>query len=147
MGGFGSGRRGGTVTSEATRSYVIGAGVLTRARLQVGQFAKGTFHADDFAIAVIVDTGSAGPFMELIHKTRDDRGGDRVVRDRIRLLWTVPTFGGRRWWFQCPRTGRRTTKLFLPNGGRHFWSRQATASDMPASAREVSIGFSGGPLC
>lgn len=23
------------------------------------------------------------------------------------------------------RTGRRTTKLFLPNGGRHFWSRQA----------------------
>src|SRR6266851_1200652 len=31
--------------------------------------------------------------------------------------------GGRRWWFQCPRTGRRTTKLFLPNGGQHFWSR------------------------
>jgi hypothetical protein len=23
------------------------------------------------------------------------------------------------------RTGRRTTKLFLPNGGSHFWSRQA----------------------
>src|SRR5713226_3182955 len=34
-------------------------------------------------------------------------------------------YGGRRWWFQCPRTGRRTTKLYLPNGGRHFWSRQA----------------------
>jgi hypothetical protein len=24
-----------------------------------------------------------------------------------------------------PRAGRRTTKLFLPNGGWHFWSRQA----------------------
>ena len=22
-----------------------------------------------------------------------------------------------------PRTGRRATKLFLPNGGQHFWSR------------------------
>jgi hypothetical protein len=28
-------------------------------------------------------------------------------------------------WFQCPRTYRKTTKLFLPNGGWHFWSRQA----------------------
>ena len=47
MGGFGSGRHGGTVTAEGTRSYVIGASVLTRARLQVGQFAEGTFHVDD----------------------------------------------------------------------------------------------------
>jgi hypothetical protein len=116
------------VTSEGTRSYVIGASVLTRARLQVGQLAKGTLHSDDgdFAIEVIVDTADlSGPFMELFHKTRDEREGDRIVRDHIRLLWTVPTYGGRRWWFQCPRTGRRTTKLYLPNGGSHFWSRKA----------------------
>jgi hypothetical protein len=56
---------------------------------------------------------------------RDEQEGDRIVGDHIRLLWTVPTFGGRRWWFQCPRTGRRTTKLYLPNGGSHFWSRKA----------------------
>jgi hypothetical protein len=126
MGGFGSGRHGGTVTAEGTASYVIGASVLTRARLQVGQFAKGTFHFDEgrFAVEVLVDTFDlSGPSMVLIHKTRDDREGDRVVSDRIRLLWTVPTYGGRRWWFQCPRTGRRATKLFLPNGGQHFWSR------------------------
>jgi hypothetical protein len=48
-----------------------------------------------------------------------------MVTDRIQLAWTAPTYGGRRWWFLCPRTGRRTTKLFLPNGGWHFWSRQA----------------------
>src|SRR6266702_2776608 len=126
MGGYGSGRHGSTVTSEGARSYVIGASVLTRAGLQVGQLAEGTFHVDDgnFAIEVIVDTTDpSGPFMELIHKTRDDRDGDLIVRDRIRLLWTAPTYGGRRWWFQCPRTGRRTAKLFLPNGGQHFWTR------------------------
>jgi hypothetical protein len=67
----------------------------------------------------------ADAFVELTHQTRDDREGDRIVRDRVRLVSTVPTYGGRRWWFQCPRTYRKTTKLFLPNGGRHFWSRQA----------------------
>jgi hypothetical protein len=92
------------------------------------QFGKGILHFDDsrFAITVLVDTADpAGPYMELIHKTRDGREGDRIVRDRIRLVCTVPTYGGRRWWFVCPRTARRTRKLFLPNGGWHFWSRQA----------------------
>jgi len=58
--------------------------------------------------------------LELIHQTRDWREGDRIVRDRVRLVWTEPTYGGRRWWFLCPRTGRKTTKLYLPNGGWHF---------------------------
>lgn len=61
----------------------------------------------------------------MIHLARDEREGDRIVTDRIQLAWTVPTYGGRRWWFLCPRTARPTTKLFLPNGGWHFWSRQA----------------------
>jgi hypothetical protein len=30
-----------------------------------------------------------------------------------------------RWWFRCPRTGRRAAKLYLPNGGFTFASRQA----------------------
>ena len=34
-------------------------------------------------------------------------------------------FGGRRWWFVCPRTGRRAAKLHLPNGAFTFASRQA----------------------
>jgi hypothetical protein len=94
----------------------------------VGQRGSGTsyFGEEKFPVAIRVNTTDASnPFVELTHQTRDDREGDRIVRDRIRLIWTVPTYGGRRWWFLCPRTGRRTTKLFLPNGGWHFWSRQA----------------------
>jgi hypothetical protein len=30
-----------------------------------------------------------------------------------------------RWWFICPRTGRRATKLHLPDGALTFASRQA----------------------
>jgi hypothetical protein len=128
MGGFGSGRHGGTVTAEGTASYIIAANSLTRARLQMGLYATGTLHFGEerFAVEVKVDTTDpSDPFIELTHQTRDDREGDRIVRDRIRLIWTVPTYGGRRWWFQCPRTYRKTTKLYLPNGGWHFWSRQA----------------------
>src|SRR5262245_47942088 len=29
------------------------------------------------------------------------------------------------WWFVCPRLNRKVRKLYLPLGGRHFWSRRA----------------------
>ena len=38
---------------------------------------------------------------------------------------TPQPFGGRRWWFVCPRTGRRAVNLYLPNGAFSFASRQA----------------------
>ena len=128
MGGFGSGRYGGAVTAEATASYTIAASTLTRARLQMGKCGTATFRFGEerFPVDIYIDTTDrADPFIELTHRTRDEREGDRIVRDRVRLAWTAPTYGGQRWWFVCPRTGRRTTKLFLPNGGWHFWSRQA----------------------
>lgn len=127
MGGFGSGRHGGSATAEGTASYVFRIGSLAPS-LKKGQLLKGSTHFDEgrFPVSVSVDlTNEWNCFVELAHSTRDDRQGDRSVTDRIRLTWTVPTYGGRRWWFLCPRTARRTTKLFLPNGGWHFWSRQA----------------------
>jgi hypothetical protein len=127
MGGFGSGRHGGTVTAERTASYVITISSLA-SFLQKPQCVTGTIHFDEgkFPIVITIDTSDpSDPCIELIHPTRDEREGDRFVRDRVRLIWTVPTYGGRRWWFLCPRTGQKTTKLYLPNGGWHFWSRQA----------------------
>ena len=43
----------------------------------------------------------------------------------IQLETTPQPFGGRRWWFVCPRTGRRADKLYLPNGAFTFAARQA----------------------
>lgn len=43
----------------------------------------------------------------------------------IELETTAQPFGGRRWWFVCPRTRRRVAKLYLPNGAFTFASRQA----------------------
>jgi hypothetical protein len=127
MGGFGSGRYGGMPTAEATASYVIALSSF-KAALRSGQRLVGrlAFDDGDFPVSIEIDClNAAYAFVDLVHQTRDDRAGDRMMRDRIQLTWTEPTYGGRRWWFVCQKTGRRTTKLFLPNGGWHFWSRQA----------------------
>ncbi|MFL5270254.1 MAG: hypothetical protein ACJ8AH_27300, partial [Stellaceae bacterium] len=77
-------------------------------------------------VGIKIDTANpSGPFIELTHQTRDRCEGDRVVRDRIRLIGPCRPMPGGAGWFQCPRTYRKTTKLYLPNGGWHFWSRQA----------------------
>ena len=38
---------------------------------------------------------------------------------------TVPNFGGLRWWFVCPLSKRRATKLHLPPGKDCFAHRDA----------------------
>jgi hypothetical protein len=56
----------------------------------------------------------------------DDEIGEEIeIDDKIFLTTTRPPFGGLRWWFSCPRSGRRVRTLYLPLGGRHFWSRRA----------------------
>jgi hypothetical protein len=52
-------------------------------------------------------------------------GEEIEIDDKIFLETTRPPFGGLRWWFRCPHSGRRVRKLYLPLGGRHFWSRRA----------------------
>ena len=47
------------------------------------------------------------------------------IDDKVYLAPTRPHLGGLRWWFVCPHLDRRVRKLYLPLGGRHFWSRRA----------------------
>ena len=52
------------------------------------------------------------------------RQGRAVEKDyQVWLTATQPHFGGRRWWFLCPVSGRRAGKLYLPPGGDVFASR------------------------
>ena len=127
MGGYGSGRHGGTATAESTGSYVLPITSL-KSTFHIGERHGGQIAFDEgrFPVLVIVDLRNEwNCFIELIHSTRDREGENRTVFGKVQLTRTQPTFGGHRWWFLCPRTGYRTTKLFPPNGGRHFWSRRA----------------------
>src|SRR5690606_1492019 len=62
-------------------------------------------------------------FLTLGHARRNGDGSD--VRYQVQLVQTLPNYGGVRWWFVCPRSGRRVAKLYLPRGGTYFWSRKA----------------------
>ena len=73
--------------------------------------------------------------------------GERRASDYwIELATTPQPFGGRRWWFICPQTGRRAAKLYLPNGA--FTSPRGAHSEKPDEAyrgyqhpqRELSPG-------
>jgi hypothetical protein len=59
----------------------------------------------------------------------------------VRLETTPCHFGGRRWWWICPATGRRCATLYLPNGGMRFLSRGPRAYKLAyASQRESETG-------
>lgn len=47
------------------------------------------------------------------------------VLQSIQLQYTVPQFGGRRWWMICPFEQVRAAKLYMPLHGGRFASRQA----------------------
>jgi hypothetical protein len=55
------------------------------------------------------------------------RGGDlNVAAGQVIDLTTRPVhFGGRRWYFICPRTGELALRLHLPLGAKDFASRRA----------------------
>ena len=61
--------------------------------------------------------------------TLDYSANGQPMRYDVRLVYTVPRFGGRRWWFMCPLQSRnggqppRVAKLHLPPDGRYFASR------------------------
>jgi hypothetical protein len=46
------------------------------------------------------------------------------VDERVPLVPTEPPYGGTRWWFSCPRCGRRCAKLYLPSGATRFRCRR-----------------------
>ena len=132
MGGFGSGRTGGRVTIERTASFVLSTSMLTRRGLRPGFLGtvivswRDPRTEQDSLVGMIVNAREPRhAFVEFVHNTRTLP--PEAMHYRARLLTTTPHFGGTRWWFACPRTGRRVAKLYLPSGGRQFWSRQAYA--------------------
>jgi hypothetical protein len=62
-----------------------------------------------------------------LHWTSTDRwsGEKRQCENRIVLTTRAQPFGGRRWFFVCPRTGECVAKLHLPSGASTFASRKA----------------------
>jgi hypothetical protein len=129
MGGYGSGRSGGRATTDI--GLTLSLPKLMRDRL----FRPGCAWGGSLVWTNTTtgeQVGSVGYEAHLgeesgrvrLYYTTTRWGGERHESDYwIQLETTPQPFGGRRWWFVCPRTGRRAAKLYLHGGV--FASRQA----------------------
>lgn len=129
MGGWGSGRHGGRPTADA--SFRIDLAWMFRSGFaKEGQHRTGTLHWTCRG----QESGSIS-YDAIMHEPGKERlelsywigsGKDREhVRQTVQLCYTVPQFGGKRWWMLCPLKGIRVGKLYLPSGGGRFASRKA----------------------
>jgi hypothetical protein len=123
MGGIGSGRWGGRPTVEGTRSYVLAVSLLKRQWLTGTAGGCVTF-GDGFKVLCLIRAPRPGLIScVLMHQTRTE--GEKSIPYVVSVAQSEPRFGGWRWWWVCPATGRRVLKLYLPLGGSRFLSRQA----------------------
>lgn len=130
MGGYGSGRHCGRPTVEDGLTVDLGL-MLRRGWAKEGASGAGTLswssNGERFAtIGHRYDlTNPEAAHLTLTYTLNPKGPSPEKVEQRIRLVWTRPTYGGRRWWMICPYSGRRVAKLHLPPGGDRFASRLA----------------------
>jgi hypothetical protein len=161
MGGYGSGRTGGWATVEACDSLVLSADrVMLPIRLAMRK--EGVRAIPDGAVAEVpwftwrwTRRGEADPLtkveIRLELQTSDGTAWLRYDVDQfshrtgpqqypVSMVTTPCPFGGLRWWWLCPATRRRVSKLYLPNGGDRFLSRGRGAYRLAyASQRQAPI--------
>lgn len=128
MGGYGSGqwRTARYATVEDCCVFDV-AWLKQRGALCPGSFTTGTAswtRGEEPA-------GSIGWAADVLYHSRDSPSvqlcygaGAEDVDERVALLHTRPPYGGVRWWFGCPRCGRRSAKLYLPRGATRFRCRR-----------------------
>jgi hypothetical protein len=68
----------------------------------------------------VINSDGTGEFAIAFHKNKGP-----LIEQSIKLVATQPRFGGKRWWFVCPRTGRKCLFLYSVGDSQGFFSRRA----------------------
>ncbi len=129
MGGFGSGRFGGRPTADMSKKIDL-AWMIRVGKAVPGQWISGglSWNCGGQAAGTISYVANMEDECDSYLRLQYWRGSaeDRQhVEQNVRLVFTEPNFGGRRWWMICPSKGIRVAKLYMPNGGDCFASRKA----------------------
>jgi hypothetical protein len=132
MGGIGSGNHGGKPTVEdglvLDINRLIRQGTFKPGRAWGGSIVWSEVHSgrQTASIGYEAHMGEEYGWARLSYTTTDYWSGEKTKHDyRIELVTTPQPFGGRRWWWVCPRRGDLVSKLYKPNGGGIFASRKA----------------------
>lgn len=131
MGGYGSGRQGGKpLAEEALRidiAWMLREGLAEEGTLKSGslRWTCGGQPSGDVSYSCDMRDLESSVLELRFTVTRRATGSAQSYVQRIRLSYTRPHLGGRRWWMHCPHDGRRVRKLFMPAGGDVFANRKA----------------------
>ncbi len=132
MGGTGSGRYGGRPTVEAALKldlhHLIRNGSFRQGATVTGSLAwTNTDNGEQRAsIGYKAHIGEERGWVRLTYTTTNGWTGQTTQHDYTVELTTTPQpFGGRRWWWICPRRGDLVAKLYKPAGDGIFASRKA----------------------
>ena len=129
MGGYGSGRTGGKPIAEHCRQIDI-CRMRKDGSMRDGEITSGTLHWSCFGRP----SGSINFRCDLIDPNNarinlffslERHGRTELVEQVILLRFTVPHYGGRRWWMICPLKHARVAKLYMPMTADCFASRKA----------------------
>ena len=129
MGGYGSGRTGGKPIAEQCRQIDL-CRMFREGTARDGQFSSGILHWSCRGQPL----GSISYFFDLIDPNDarltlkfalGSRDSDKQIVQVIPLRFTVPHFGGRRWWMICPVDHTTVSKLYMPLNAQRFAGRGA----------------------
>ena len=129
MGGYGSGRYGGRPTADMSKRIDI-AWLIRTGRVVPGEQRHGGIswsYGDEPSGSIGFTADMRDPesaFMKLNY-ARGPKDNRETVEQHVWLTFTEPHYGGRRWWMRCPFKMTRCGKLYMPNGGDRFASREA----------------------
>ncbi len=130
MGGYGSGRQYGKPIAEnclrIDLAWMIRKGLAVPGGWRSGQlrWTSNGEPSGDISYSCDMTDPEQGELV-LRFTTGASRDDPKHHVQRIRLSYTVPHLGGKRWWMHCPFTGARVGKLYVPPGGDLFASRKA----------------------
>jgi hypothetical protein len=149
MGGFGSGRHGGSVTAEGTASYIIAISSL-RSFLQKGECLTGTisFNEGRFPIVITVDSSKLwDAFVELIRLTVTS--GRATVWLPTASSWPGPRppMGADAGGFCARGPAAAPQSCFCRMVAGTSGAAKPTAPVVPASAKIDLVGFNEGLPC
>lgn len=137
------------IESDVARFLVLSTTLFVRAGLRAG--VKGTVTLtfatspdEGLPVTTSIDTtGHTYRFLEFSHASRNRDALPQ--RYRVQLETSVQQFGGLRWWFMCPRTARRCTKLICPGEVISFGVGMVGNSDMPANGKPTNTARNAKP--
>lgn len=129
MGGFGSGRHGGRPTADMSLRIDL-AWMLRTGRASEGHHTSGTLYwscggEPSGSISYVARMDEPGQERLELSYWRGEGKDREHVQQTVRLTFTRPRLGGKRWWMICPYSGLRVGKLYKPPGGDRFAGRKA----------------------